>query len=137
MFYRETITPEMQEKWFQKINNDHNFYFIIEYEGKEIGCVNIKDVDYDKKCGETGIYLYDSNFEHCGIARKAYMSLIEFGFKSLNLKSFIAHVLLDNESSVNFHTKFGYVLLEKYEDIYGKCVLIKEAYNHAKSKLEA
>lgn len=62
MIYRETITPEMQEKWFQKINNDHNFYFIIEYEGKEIGCVNIKDVDYEKKCGEPGIFIYDDRY---------------------------------------------------------------------------
>lgn len=136
MIYRETITPEMQEKWFQKINNDHNFYFIIEYEGKEIGCVNIKDVDYEKKCGETGIYLFDSNCEHCGIARKAYMSVIEFGFKSINLKSLIAHVLLDNESSVNFHAKFGYVLLEKHDDTRGKYILTKEAYHRAKSVLD-
>lgn len=136
MIYREIITPEMQEKWFQKINNDHNFYFIIEYEGKEIGCVNIKDVDYEKKCGETGIYLFDSNCEHCGIARKSYMCLIEFGFRFLKIKSLIAHVLLNNESSVNFHVKFGYVLLEKHDDTYAKYILTQEAYNRAKSVLE-
>lgn len=136
MFYRETITPEMQEKWFQKINNDHNFYFIIEYEGKEIGCVNIKDVDYEKKCGETGIYLYDSNFEHRGVACKSYMSLIEFCFKSLCLKFLIAHVLLDNESSINFHIKIGYIQFEKSKDTYGKYVLTQEAYNRAKRVLD-
>ena len=52
MGYREHITSEMQKAWFERINNDNNYYFIIEYEGKEIGCINIKDIDYVKKTCE-------------------------------------------------------------------------------------
>ena len=55
MEFRDYITLEMQEKWFQKINNDNNFFFIIEYEGKEIGIANIKDIEYKEKTGEAGI----------------------------------------------------------------------------------
>ena len=51
----------MQEKWFEKINNDNNFYFIIEYEGREVGMINIKDVDYEKRTGEPGMFLYDDD----------------------------------------------------------------------------
>ena len=29
MEYKDYITPEMQSAWFRKINNDNNFYFII------------------------------------------------------------------------------------------------------------
>jgi hypothetical protein len=28
MIYREIITLEQQEKWFERINNDKNYYFI-------------------------------------------------------------------------------------------------------------
>lgn len=137
MIYRETITPEMQEKWFQKINNDHNFYFIIEYEGKEIGCVNIKDVDYEKKCGETGTFIYDFNLHHTGVSYKAAMCLIDFVFDELKLDMVYFHVLKNNLRSTRFWAKMGTVLQEdNVGDEYGIYVLTKEAYNRAKSVLE-
>ena len=39
MFYREYITPEMQERWFANLDQHTNFYFIVEYDGKEIGLI--------------------------------------------------------------------------------------------------
>ena len=63
MNYREYITSEMQERWFQTINNDNNLYFIIEYEGKEVGIINIKDIDYENKRGERGIFIYDDDLD--------------------------------------------------------------------------
>ena len=49
MEYRETITPEMQKKWFDKLNNGKdNFYFIIQYKGEDIGLINVKDIAYKK-----------------------------------------------------------------------------------------
>ena len=42
MIYREYITPEMQQTWFQTINNKYNYYFVIEFEGKNtnLGIIN-------------------------------------------------------------------------------------------------
>ena len=48
MEYREHITPEMQEEWFESVNNNNNLYFIIEYKGKKIGPTNGKDIDWEK-----------------------------------------------------------------------------------------
>ena len=53
----------MQEKWFQKISTSgRDFYYIIEYQGKEIGCINIRDVDFEKGEGEPGIFIWDDVF---------------------------------------------------------------------------
>ena len=68
MEYKEYITPEMQEKWFAKINNDKNFFFLIVIENKEIGLINIRDVDYKSKEGEAGIYIYDDDFYNSTIS---------------------------------------------------------------------
>lgn len=137
MIYRETITLEVQEKWFQKINNDHNFYFIIEYEGKEIGCVNIKDVDYDKKCGETGTFIYDFNLHHTGVSYKAAMCLRDFAFDKLKLDKVYSHVLKNNLRSIRFLAKMGTILQEEnIGDEAGKYVLTQEAYNLAKREFE-
>ena len=42
MEFHEEITPHMQENWFNRINNDNNLYYIIQYEGNDIGLINIK-----------------------------------------------------------------------------------------------
>lgn len=41
MDYCEHITAEQQKRWFASINNDKNYYFIVEMNGREIGFVNI------------------------------------------------------------------------------------------------
>jgi len=35
MEFRDEITPEMQKEWFLSINNNENYYFIIEYQQKK------------------------------------------------------------------------------------------------------
>lgn len=60
--YQEYITPEMQEKWFQSIQNMHNLYFIVVYQGKKIGVVNAKNIDWDKGECESGIFFPDGKY---------------------------------------------------------------------------
>jgi len=61
MFFQETITPEMQIKWFNSINNKNNGYFIIEVEGKKIGLIHGKNLDFEKRTCEGGIFIWDEN----------------------------------------------------------------------------
>jgi hypothetical protein len=56
MLYQEIITPEKQLKWFHSINNFNNFYFIVEYKGRKVGLVNIKDVNEAIKMGNITIH---------------------------------------------------------------------------------
>lgn len=41
MDFREYITEEMQKAWFKRIDNEYNFYFIIQVSEKKIGLVDI------------------------------------------------------------------------------------------------
>ena len=60
MQYKEDISSEMQLIWFNSINNNLNYYFIIINEkGKRVGLINSKDVDLKQKNGEGGIFIYD------------------------------------------------------------------------------
>lgn len=43
MDYCEHITTEQQKRWFAFINNDKNYYFIVEMNGRKIGFVDIKN----------------------------------------------------------------------------------------------
>lgn len=107
MVYREYITPEMQEAWFQKINNDNNFYFIIEYEGREVGMINIKDVDYVKKTGEPGIFLYDDQLWNSDVGMRASLCFDDFVWGTLDLEYTYCHVLTSNKRALQFNLLFG------------------------------
>lgn len=118
MLYREYITPEMQEKWFQKINNDRNFYFIIEYDGKEVGCVNIKDIDYEKSCGESGIFIYDDACLDSDVAVRATFCKDDFVWNVLKLKYQYSHVISSNSRASNFTKMFGYIAVSSADPNY-------------------
>ncbi|MCQ2309949.1 MAG: GNAT family N-acetyltransferase [Bacteroidales bacterium] len=116
MEYREYITPEMQKKWFAKINNEHNFYFIIEYDGKEIGMTNLKDIDYQKGIAEPGIFIYDDSYLNTPLAFMVSCSISDFGFEDLGLSTFYGHVLKDNKRAKRFNKALGYKLCEGEDD---------------------
>lgn len=108
MVYRETITPEMQEKWFLKINNDFNFYFIIEYKGREVGMTNIKDIDYEKKTGEPGIFIYADDLLNSDVGMRASLCLNDFIWNTLCLDSIYCHVVASNKRALQYNFLFGY-----------------------------
>jgi UDP-4-amino-4,6-dideoxy-N-acetyl-beta-L-altrosamine N-acetyltransferase len=117
MDFREYITPEMQLNWFNKINNNKNYYFIIEYAGKEIGLSNVKDIDYEKKEGEVGIFIYDDEFLNSDVPFRATLCLGEFIFEELKLEREICHVMRDNKRAVLFNKFLGFQLLDNQEDV--------------------
>ena len=133
MFYREYITPEMQESWFANLDKKCNFYFIIEYEDKEIGCVNIKDIDWEKKTGEPGIFIYDEDYLNSDLSFRASLALSDFGFYTLGLDIFIGHVLIDNKRAVRFNKALGYKKQSVDERVWS---LFKEDYEINVAKLK-
>lgn len=117
MGYREHITSDMQKAWFKRINNDNNYYFIIEYEGKEIGCINIKDIDYDKKTGEPGIFIWDDEYLNTDVPIRASFCQDDFIWNILKLDSLHIHVLKSNERAVNLNLFWGYRLLPNQDEL--------------------
>ena len=86
MVYREHITADMQEKWFETINNNLNLYFIIEYKGKKIGLINGKDINWGEKKMETGIFIWNKYYQKTHIPTLCTMIFAELGVSIWNLK---------------------------------------------------
>lgn len=136
MEYREYITPEMQTAWFNRINNDNNFYFIINYDNKEIGLINIRDIDYNEKCGEPGIFIWDDEYLNSDVSFRAVCALSDFGFETLKLSKFVIHVLSDNKRAIKFNKAFGYKQANGQENIYNQqYTLEKEQYLLNKNRI--
>lgn len=129
MEYREYITSGMQREWFKKVNNDRNYYFIVEYEGQEIGLVNIKDIDYNLKCGEAGIFIYDDRYLNGDVSFRCALCNIDFAFENLKLDFLYGHIMSDNKRAVRYNKALGFCLAENQENIDKQLyVLSKEEY---------
>lgn len=120
MEYRDVITPEMQEIWFKKIDNINNFYFIIEAEGKEIGLINIRDIDYEIGNGEPGIFIWDDDFLNSTYSFRSVLNLTDFCFETLGLKELVIHVLKDNKRAIQFNKAYGYEISQNQDGVYNQ-----------------
>jgi len=136
MFFKEYITPEMQLKWFNSINNDLNYYFIIEYNNEEIGLINIKNIDKEKKCGETGLFIYDDKYLGTDVSFRASFLFSCFVYEELKLDYTYIHVRMDNKRAIRYNIKLG-ARIEISED--GKTVLgifTRESFFKTRDKID-
>lgn len=116
MSYREFITPEMQENWFNRISNYNNYFFIVQYNGIEVGLINIRDIDEKRNWGESGIFIWDDSVLNKGVSVRAGLTLYDFAFNDLKLQYLVAHIFSTNLPSIHYHKKFGFII-DKTEDI--------------------
>lgn len=136
MEYRDYITPEMQINWFKKINNKHNYYFIIEFEGKEIGLSNLRDIDYEKGEGEGGIFIYDDEYLNSTVSFQTDLCLHDFAFEGLKLKRIIAHIMKDNKRAIQYNKMQGLKLQPNQENVVNQLYTLElNDYIEAKKKL--
>jgi RimJ/RimL family protein N-acetyltransferase len=129
MEYRETITTEMQLNWFNKINNNQNYYFIAEYNNEEVGLINLKDVDCELGCAEGGIFIANESYLNSDVSFRMSLALTDFGFEYLDLKYIIAHILKDNIRAIKYNKTLGFEL-EPNQELSNnqKYILTKENY---------
>lgn len=136
MEFREIITPEMQVKWFHKINNENNYYFIIEFDDKEIGLMHIRDIDYNLKVGESGIFIYDDYYLNSDVSFRACLCQADYGFEELKLDRIIGHILKDNKRSIKFSEFLGFKIEPDQENVYNqKYTLLPEDYYRQRKKI--
>lgn len=128
MFFQEKITSEMQKKWFSSVDNENNYYFIIEYNGQDKGMINIKDIDYDKGIGEGGVFTAE---EFVGdLVYRAHLVLFDFAFLELKLETITAKIKIDNTSAIRLSEYLG----SKKEIVDNQVIMNLEKENYLNNK---
>jgi len=110
MNFKEYITPEMQKLWFSGVDNINNFYYIIIKDGLKIGLVNLKEIDYENKVMEAGIFIYDDEYLNTLTPFQVALTQYDFGFITLGLEVCICHILGSNSNAIKFNQFLGYNL---------------------------
>lgn len=140
MQYKEYITPNMQKKWFESINNKYNYYFIIEHQQKKIGLISCKDAEPNSNVAEGGIFIWDKNYWGTSIPALASLTMLQAVFDVFQSgEASIATVACNNKVALDFNLNLGYEIKEKTLDgNYYKLYLSKERYNmHCRKLIKA
>jgi UDP-4-amino-4,6-dideoxy-N-acetyl-beta-L-altrosamine N-acetyltransferase len=114
--FREYITPEMQKAWFQSISNANNLYTVIEYQGEKIGVINIKNIDWEKREGEGGIFIPDPKYHLTALPAILSFMTTEIQFSLLRWNTGFASVLKENAASQNFIRSLGFEICPGEEE---------------------
>jgi UDP-4-amino-4,6-dideoxy-N-acetyl-beta-L-altrosamine N-acetyltransferase len=137
MVYREHITEEMQKKWFHSVNNNNNLYFIIEYKGKKIGLINGKDIDWEAKTMETGIFIWSKYYRKTHIPTICTMIFAEIGVGMWGLTP-TATILRNNERALKYNKMLGFKVIEDDPGKeYVRLSMEKESLGFIAKKLKA
>ena len=140
MQFKDYITPSMQQKWFEKINNKFNYYFIIEHEGKKIGLINCKDAEPDSRIAEGGIFIWEKKYWGTPVPAFASLTMLQAVFEIFKSgEASVATVACDNKKALDFNMMLGYEIKGKTPDgNYYKLFLTKEKYfTHCKKLIKA
>lgn len=129
MEYQGEITPQMQERWFQKVDNDRNFYFISHCHGIPVGLVNLKNFSVTEQNAEGGEFIGEPEKTDMFFGLRAAMAMYDYGFEYLGLATITIHVLKDNFGAIRLNQMMGFVLQLGEEANYNqKYIVTKEQY---------
>lgn len=124
MEYREYITPEMQQKWFESVDNFENFFFIIEYQGRKIGLINSSKIEWDTVSSEGGIFLWDENYYETFVPVWASLCLLESTYYVMGAGRSVIKTLRDNERAKKLNVHLGYEMMPGQEEEYNQSYLL-------------
>lgn len=132
MEFRGTITPEQQKRWFDSINNDSNYYFIVEHGAAKVGLINLRHVDRQAGTGEGGLFFAPDYEAGAIVAFAVVLALYDFAFDTLGLRTTQAHILRDNERAIRYNLALGYELHPGQADVENQLYLLSpERYRTA------
>lgn len=138
MEFQEYITPQMQEEWFTAINNINNHYFLIEYQGLDIGMIHCSQINWQEKSGDSGLFIHDERFFSTPVSVFASLALLDIFFLLFDLQVIKAKVKADNERAVNYNINLGFTINEGEEGkIFQTYSLTKDRYFSEVSHLRA
>ena len=124
MEYREHITPEMQQEWFKSVDNFENFFYIIEYQGEDIGLINSSKIEWETVSSEGGIFLWDEKYYETFVPVWASLCILETSYFILGASTSKIKTIKDNERAKKLNLHLGYELLPGQEEVYNQVYLM-------------
>lgn len=116
MFFRDEITSEQQSKWFDSIDNELNFYWLIFLDRHPHGLINTSDINLLKGEAYSGLFIYSLEWIQTQLPALASLCMLEFNFEVLKLKAIKAKVRKENQVALKYNQSLGFEVEEEIGD---------------------
>ncbi len=136
---QDELTRETHEQWLEtrvKSGSVEQFIIVDNTTGMDVGSVYLRDVDYNNKKAEFGIFIGEEIARGKGIGSLATKKMIEYAFGKLQLHKVYLRVRSTNDVAISCYKKVGFdiegtfrddVLIDgKYHDITWMSIINKK-----------
>ncbi|MDI9519091.1 MAG: GNAT family N-acetyltransferase [Erysipelotrichaceae bacterium] len=112
------ITKESHIGYFKsRIETGKVKQFIIVCDDNDIGTIFLRDVDFEKKSAEYGIFIGEKDYLGKGIAIISSKKILDYAFNDLKLEKVFLRVLERNANAIKSYKNIGFVLDEYFETV--------------------
>jgi UDP-4-amino-4,6-dideoxy-N-acetyl-beta-L-altrosamine N-acetyltransferase len=108
MEFREHITPEMQQRWFEGLNQEADFYFMIEYRGSLVGMIHASGIDWKQGRGDAGLFIYEDRYLSTYTPVLASLCMVDLFFGVFTLERLYAKVMRNNPVAEAYNSNLGF-----------------------------
>jgi len=153
MYTDPKLSKESQLKWYKQTTlSDKVKYWLIEFQNKKIGVLNLYNIDQNNKRCFWAYYIADSSYRGKGIGRNLECNIYDYVFYILKFNKLCCEVLEENDKVVKIHQKYGSKIEgvfirhifknKKFHNVVRMAILreewdsIKNQYNYDKIEIE-
>lgn len=113
LFTQTDLTEEQHLNWlhnYVKVGLCKQYIIsVVDHDlSVDIGTTFIKNIDYQKKEGEFGMFIGDKRFRGGGHSYPAAKLIVEIAFSDLNLDRLYLSVIADNIPAIKTYKKLGF-----------------------------
>lgn len=102
------LTIEMQKSWFNNVKDDNTQRnWIINYDGKPVGLINIFDIDEANSRCSWGYYIAEQDVRSLNLAMYLEWNLYDYVFEVLRLHKLCNETFTENKQVVKLHMLCG------------------------------
>lgn len=96
----------------QDIAIAEQFRFVIDWQGKAIGCIDLYEYNFKKQNAGVGIVIL-KEYRRKGFAKQSLTLLIKYAWKKLHLKQLHTGIFSDNKASLALFQSVGFEMVRQ------------------------
>lgn len=105
------FTVESHTKWLKNMvetGKVEQFIIIDKNNNLPVGSVFLRDIDYENRKAEYGVFIGEDSARGKGIGTAAAERIIQYGFEELKLHKIFLRVLAENIGAIKSYEKAGF-----------------------------
>ena len=96
----------------QDIAIAEQFRFVIDWQGKAIGCIDLYEYNFEKQNAGVGIVILQE-YRQKGFAKQSLTLLIKYAWEKLHLKQLHTGIFSDNKASLALFQSVGFEMVRQ------------------------